>query len=82
MKGLLVVLLSLGACGALIAAQTRPTKPLEIYVIDVEGGKADLWITPAGQTILNDTASRGDRDVNRIMDVINASGKTYAPRSK
>ena len=49
-------------------------KPLEIYVVDPEGGKEALWVTPAGQAILIDTGSPGGRDTDRIMDVINELG--------
>ncbi len=71
-----IALLFAGTCGVLLAAQAKPAKPLEIYVIDVEGGKSDLWLTPAGQSILIDTASPGDRDLGRIMDTIRAAGVT------
>ena len=69
MKRKLIALSSVLVLAAgLLAAQTRPvTKPLEIYVVDVEGGKADLWVTPAGQTLLIDTGNPGARDVDRIM---------------
>ena len=59
----------------LIARQT-PSKPLEIYVVDTEGGKADLWITPAGQTLLIDAGSPGARDADRILEVMAAAGVT------
>jgi hypothetical protein len=64
------------AGGVLLAAHAKLGKPLEIYVIDVEGGKSDLWLTPAGQSILIDTGSPGDRDLGRIMDTIRAAGVT------
>ena len=54
------------------SGQTKPTKPLEIYVVDPEGGKEALWVTPAGQAILIDTGSPGGRDTDRIMEAINA----------
>ena len=76
MKRLSIALLLLAGCGVLLAAQAKPAKPLEIYVIDVEGGKSDLWITPAGQNILIDTATGGDRDLNRILDTLTAAGVT------
>jgi len=68
----------LAVAGAVLAAQSgsSSSKPLEIYVIDVEGGKSDLWMTPAGQTILIDTASGGDRDLNRILDALAAAKVT------
>jgi competence protein ComEC len=64
------------AMGVALHAQTKPAKPLEIYVIDVEGGKADLWVTPSGQSLLIDTGSPGGRDTDRIMEVMAAAGVT------
>lgn len=51
-------------------------RPLEIYVVDVEGGKATLFVAPSGETVLIDTGSPGGRDVSRIMDVLQAAGVT------
>jgi beta-lactamase superfamily II metal-dependent hydrolase len=51
-----------------LRAQSAPaSRPLQIYVVDPEGGKAALWVTPAGQTVLLDAGSPGGRDVDRIM---------------
>jgi beta-lactamase superfamily II metal-dependent hydrolase len=47
---------------------------LDIYVVDVEGGKAALFVAPSGQSVLVDTGFPGERDLNRIMEVINAAG--------
>lgn len=43
-------------------------KPLEIYFVDVEGGQATLFVTPAGQSLLIDTGWPGNagRDADRI----------------
>jgi competence protein ComEC len=43
-------------------------KPLEIFFIDVEGGQATLFVTPAGQSMLVDTGwgYNAFRDANRI----------------
>ena len=38
-------------------AQTPASKGLTVYVIDTEGGKAALWITPSGQTVLEDSGN-------------------------
>ena len=57
-----------------LMGQTKSTKPLEIYVVDPEGGKEALWVTPAGQAILIDTGSPGGRDTDRLMEAINAAG--------
>ena len=53
---------------------TRPT--LDIYIADTEGGKATLFVTPSGQTVLIDTGNPGARDLERIMDVIASAGVT------
>lgn len=42
---------------------------MQIYFIDVEGGQATLFVTPAGQSLLIDTGwgYNGYRDANRIV---------------
>jgi beta-lactamase superfamily II metal-dependent hydrolase len=57
-----------------VAAQARNTKPLEIWVVDVEGGKAALYVTPTGQTAIIDTGFPGARDLDRIMAAIADAG--------
>src|SRR5215470_7245367 len=50
------------------AAQTRTT--LDIYVIDVEGGNATLFVAPSGESVLIDTGNVGEgavRDAERIV---------------
>jgi competence protein ComEC len=58
----------------LLNGQSTPRKTLDIYFIDVEGGHSTLYVSPAGEAMLIDTGSPGPRDVERIMDVINAAG--------
>ena len=58
----------------LLAAQRGTTKPLEIWVVDVEGGKAALYVTPTGQTAIIDTGFPGARDLDRIMAAIADAG--------
>ena len=58
---------------AVLAAQQKP-KPLEIWVVDVEGGKAALYVSPTGQTAMIDTGFPGARDLDRIMDAIADAG--------
>ena len=56
-----------------VAAWTVPAwagaadKKLEVYWVDVEGGAATLFVTPAGETVLVDTGYPGDRDADRIV---------------
>src|SRR3954451_17007790 len=59
---------------ALLVAQGRNTQPLQVWVVDVEGGKAALYVTPAGQTALVDTGFPGARDLDRIMAAIADAG--------
>jgi len=53
-------------------------KNLDIYFIDVEGGQATLFVTPAGQSMLIDTGwpGFGSRDANRIAAVAKHAGLT------
>src|SRR3982751_1270382 len=55
-------------------AQRGATKPLDIYVVDTEGGKAALWVAPSGQTLLIDTGNPGSRDLDRLMAAITEAG--------
>jgi beta-lactamase superfamily II metal-dependent hydrolase len=56
------------------AAKPAPGKTLDIYIIDVEGGKATLFITPTGETVLLDSGNPGPRDQERITSVLTAAG--------
>jgi beta-lactamase superfamily II metal-dependent hydrolase len=53
------------------AAQT-----LDVYVIDVEGGKSVLCVSPSGESMLFDAGwpGSGGRDVNRILEAVQAAG--------
>jgi beta-lactamase superfamily II metal-dependent hydrolase len=62
---------------ALAAAQTRSAKGLEIYVVDVEGGNATLFVAPNGESALIDTGNAGGttgRDPGRILDAVKDAG--------
>jgi beta-lactamase superfamily II metal-dependent hydrolase len=60
------------------AAQTRTT--LDIYVVDVEGGNATLFVPPSGETVLIDTGNTGAepavRDAERIVAAAKDAGIT------
>ena len=61
------------------APATRPAaaaRPLDIYIVDTEGGKATLFVAPSGETVLIDTGNPGARDLDRIMEVFAAAGVT------
>ncbi len=57
-----------------MAQRGTPSKPLEIYVVDTEGGKAALWVAPGGQSLLIDSGNPGNRDLDRIMAAIKDAG--------
>ena len=59
-----------------VAAQPTATKPLQIYVVDTEGGKATLYVSPTGQSALVDSGNPGGRDTDRIMAVLADAGVT------
>jgi competence protein ComEC len=64
------------------AAQTRtaaPGKSLDIYIVDVEGGNATLFVSPTGGSVLIDSGNGGAaavRDAERIMAAVKAAGLT------
>jgi beta-lactamase superfamily II metal-dependent hydrolase len=64
------------ALAAVPFAQTPSSKGLQVYVIDTEGGKSALWITPSGQTVLIDSGNPGGRDTDRLMEAIKDAGVT------
>jgi len=62
-------------------AQTQPAaaakgKTLDIYVADTEGGKAALFVSPTGQTLLIDSGNPGERDQTRILAMLSDAGVT------
>ena len=68
------LLLSFALAATFVAAQAPSSKPLDIYVVDTEGGKAALFVSPTGQSLLIDSGNPGGRDTDRIMEVVNQAG--------
>ena len=66
--------LLLAAAASTARGQRAAAKPLDIYITDTEGGKATLFVTPAGEAVLVDAGNPGARDLDRIMEVIGAAG--------
>src|ERR1700727_3633230 len=62
------------------AARTKSApgaaKTLRIFFVDVEGGQATLFLTPAGQSLLIDTGWPGNngRDADRIVAAAKKAG--------
>jgi beta-lactamase superfamily II metal-dependent hydrolase len=76
MRRLLTLLLA-PLCVIAVSGQTRST--LAIYLIDVEGGNATLFVTPSGQSLLIDTGNGGaaaGRDGDRILAAAKDAGLT------
>ena len=72
-----LALLSSLALSTLVIGQTPASKTLDIYVIDVEGGNAQLWVSPSGESMLIDTGNAGAaavRDADRIMAAVKEPG--------
>ena len=65
--------------GAPIVTHAQTGKPLTIYVVDVEGGNATLFVAPSGQSLLIDSGNGGPaavRDAERIMAAARDAGVT------
>ena len=74
-----VFLLILCFLGAVRVALAQTGKTLEIYVVDVEGGNATLFVSPSGESVLIDTGNGGaaaPRDAGRIMAAVKDAGLT------
>jgi competence protein ComEC len=77
MRKFIVFLLALGFTAATSFAQTKTAKTLEVWVVDVEGGNATLFVSPSGQSVLIDTGNGGAagvRDPERIMAAVKDAG--------
>lgn len=73
---ILVTVLAITLSG-ISSAQTAAPKTLDIYVIDVEGGNATLFVTPNRESLLIDTGNAGaaaPRDAGRIVEAAKAAG--------
>ena len=64
-------------CAVRVSAQRPTPGTLHIYVLDVEGGNATLFVSPSGESVLIDTGNGGPaaaRDASRIMAAVNHAG--------
>ena len=79
-RRMMVAILALTFCAAAGAAQTTTKRTtLDIYVVDVEGGNAVLFVTPANESVLIDSGNGGAaavRDAERIMAAAKDAGLT------
>src|SRR5436309_8545934 len=77
MRTTIIFLLALVLCVAAGVAQNRAAKTLDIYVVDVEGGNAVLFVTPSGESVLIDSGNGGVaavRDAERILAATKDAG--------
>ncbi len=73
---LLVLAIAMLAAPSL-AAQSGTSNTLDIYLIDVEGGNATLFVSPTGESLLIDTGYPSDgRDAGRIIAAATDAGLT------
>jgi beta-lactamase superfamily II metal-dependent hydrolase len=72
------LLIGLACTSFTIANPPASPKTLQIYFIDVEGGQATLFVTPAGQSLLIDTGwpNNNFRDADRIVTAAKDAGIT------
>ena len=61
------------------AAAAEPRNALDIYVVDVEGGNATLFVTPSGELVLIDTGNTGDLAAKRDVVANYGSYSRCAP---
>lgn len=79
MRKLLLIFSGILLALAAPPARAQSGKTLNIYVVDVEGGNATLFVTPSGESVLIDTGNGGaaaPRDAGRIMDAVKDAGLT------
>ena len=56
-------------CATSVAWAETPSRSLDIYFIDTEGGAATLAVMPTGESVLIDCGNPGVRDAERIHQV-------------
>ncbi|OFW14740.1 MAG: hypothetical protein A3H29_16515 [Acidobacteria bacterium RIFCSPLOWO2_02_FULL_67_21] len=76
MRKSIALLVTLALAGVFAAAQSRTT--LDIYLIDVEGGNATLFVAPSGESLLMDSGNvnGAPRDAARIAAAAKDAGLT------
>jgi beta-lactamase superfamily II metal-dependent hydrolase len=73
----MTLLLALPLSVVLASAQSRAARTLDIYVVDVEGGNATLFVSPTGASMLIDSGNIGAgavRDAERIIGAAKDAG--------
>ena len=79
MRAAIIGVLALALLVASPSGADARRKTLDIYVVDVEGGNATLFVSPSGESLLMDTGNGGAaaaRDADRIMAAVKDAGLT------
>ena len=77
MRRLACLVAAIIASAVLVSAQRART--FDIYVVDVEGGNATLFVSPSGESLLIDAGNGGmgaPRDAGRIVEAAKDAGLT------
>src|SRR6202142_3676842 len=79
MRVAIAFLLTFALSVATAVAQAPAGKTFDIYVTDMEGGNATLFVAPSGDSTLIDTGSGGPnfRDATRILEAAHDAGLTH-----
>jgi competence protein ComEC len=80
MKPSTFVTIAVLLAGSAFSALAQTDSSLQIYVVDVEGGNATLFVTPSGESVLIDTGNvapqAAARDAGRIIAATQDAGLT------
>src|SRR4051812_41691392 len=78
MKRLLLTVLLIASPAGFVATSKGAEKTLDIYTIDVEGGKSVLIISPSGESLLFDVGwpqgTNRDASTEQIVDAVQHAG--------
>jgi competence protein ComEC len=75
MRKAAALVLAVALCPALLLVAQSGPKPLSIYLVDVEGGNATLFVTPSGESLLIDAGNpSNNRDADRIAAAAKDAG--------
>ena len=58
----------------LMVSALAASNTFDMYVIDLEGSKSSLFVSPSGQSMVIDAGVPGDRDATRIVEACKAAG--------
>jgi len=67
-------LIRIAAVVLVMVSALSAAKTFDMYVIDLEGSKSSLFVSPSGQSMVIDAGVPGDRDATRIVEACKAAG--------